>query len=141
MHAAFSYDRRDPYSRLPIDTPPHQPVDPITSVNNVSSEHNVSKKNKSFTTSQSPQKKRWSQFFLSKSLFAWEEAPKSLSLCHKNYLNTQESNQDKFFILDHEYSKILMPIIQFFFFLRDIRRNISHFYYFVFNFCSKKNSL
>lgn len=43
MHAAFSYDRRDPYSRLPIDTPPHQTnagVDPITSVNNVSNEHN-----------------------------------------------------------------------------------------------------
>jgi len=33
MHAAFGYDRRDPYSRLPIDTPPHQSsnggVDPI----------------------------------------------------------------------------------------------------------------
>lgn len=41
MHAAFSYDRRDPYSRLPIDTPPHQSVDPIAA-NNVSSEHNVS---------------------------------------------------------------------------------------------------
>jgi len=42
MHAAFGYDRRDPYSRLPIDTPPHQSgsaagVDPIE---NHTLEHN-----------------------------------------------------------------------------------------------------
>ena len=43
MHAAFGYDRRDPYSRLPIDTPPHQSsnggVDPIV---DHTVEHNVS---------------------------------------------------------------------------------------------------
>ena len=32
MHAAFSYDRRDPYTRLPIDSQP----DPITHINNLS---------------------------------------------------------------------------------------------------------
>jgi hypothetical protein len=32
MHSAFSYDRRDPYTRLPIDAQP----DPITHINNLS---------------------------------------------------------------------------------------------------------
>jgi hypothetical protein len=32
MHAAFTYDRRDPYTRLPIDSQP----DPLTHINNLS---------------------------------------------------------------------------------------------------------
>ena len=46
MHSAFSYDRRDPYTRLPIDTSQPTGVDPITSVHSssINSDHNVSKK-------------------------------------------------------------------------------------------------
>ena len=40
MHAAFSYDRRDPYARLPLESHVSSANDPsttsITSVNNVS---------------------------------------------------------------------------------------------------------
>ena len=45
MHSAFSYDRRDPYTRLPIDTSQPTGVDPITSVHSssINSDHNVSK--------------------------------------------------------------------------------------------------
>ena len=44
MHSAFSYDRRDPYTRLPIDTTQPTGVDPITSVHSssINSDHNVS---------------------------------------------------------------------------------------------------
>ena len=44
MHSAFSYDRRDPYTRLPIDTTHPTGVDPITSVHSssINSDHNVS---------------------------------------------------------------------------------------------------
>ena len=39
MHAAFSYDRRDPYARLPLESHVSSANDPsttsITSVNNV----------------------------------------------------------------------------------------------------------
>jgi len=42
MHSAFSYDRRDPYTRLPIDTTQPTGVDPITSVHSssINSDHN-----------------------------------------------------------------------------------------------------
>ena len=44
MHSAFSYDRRDPYTRLPIDTSQPTGVDPITSVHSssINSDQNVS---------------------------------------------------------------------------------------------------
>ena len=44
MHSAFSYDRRDPYTRLPIDTSQPTGVDPISSVHSssINSDHNVS---------------------------------------------------------------------------------------------------
>ena len=47
MHSAFSYDRRDPYTRLPIDTTQPTGVDPITSVHSssINSDHNVSRPN------------------------------------------------------------------------------------------------